>query len=293
LPFNGIKATIDDEGTLSIARRTLLGATLITGALLLFLLFRDRSDALRIRSRFLEENRRFLVDLPPSYALQSQRRYPVLYLLDGGDRRQHSRDLPLYTRARETLSWIRNSGGPELILVGIDNVSRERDMLPIKRPEIAVDGGGAAKFCRFITRELIPEIEKKYRCSGERILYGESYGGLFAFYVLAQKKNHFRHILAISPAVGAADHYLQQKLAERFRQQKHLPASVVVIYGEKDAPLVTCCTPQLFDMMKAVKPRNMILKMLVLKGKGHNPHQALKLSLKMVYPARQGTRSGF
>ena len=64
---------------------------------------------------------------------------------------------------------------------------------------------GEANFLAFLTDELIPAIEQKYRTQPLRILLGHSQGGLFAHYAMTERPATFQWILSIdAPLAGFA-----------------------------------------------------------------------------------------
>jgi predicted alpha/beta superfamily hydrolase len=160
-----------------------------------------------LHSKVLNEDRGVDVYVPPSYA-KGNERYPVLYLLDGNG---HFLDTVGLTR------FLARGGGlgsqiPELIVVSVLNTDRNRDLAPIPKPnlhdgvwtrrlvsETLPTAGGADKFLRFLTEELIPKIDGQYRTAPFRILFGHSLGGLFALYAFKYSPDVFRGIIAASP----------------------------------------------------------------------------------------------
>lgn len=94
---------------------------------------------------------------------------------------------------------------------------RVRDYLyPLALPpdEIKAPGGGE-QFRQFISRELLPSIDSKYRTTTkDRSLLGHSFGGYFALYTLLnQAKNktrEFQNFVAASPPVWYNNYYLNQ-----------------------------------------------------------------------------------
>jgi len=63
-------------------------------------------------------------------------------------------------------------------------------------------GGGGAKFQAFLTEELRPFLEAKYPLDPRKaILYGHSFGGLFAANVLADTPDAFDGYVIASPSV--------------------------------------------------------------------------------------------
>ena len=132
-----------------------------------------------VHSTRLNEDRALIVYLPPRYE-SSGHSYPVLYLLDG------NRDAMLEALAA-TGSLERNKFMPEIIVVGIANVDRDRDMMPLSTKQYPVPKPGAEAFLGFIGDELVPYIDQKYRARGPRLLCGKSLSGLFALYAFLTK----------------------------------------------------------------------------------------------------------
>jgi pimeloyl-ACP methyl ester carboxylesterase len=63
-------------------------------------------------------------------------------------------------------------------------------------------GGGGARFQSFLTEELRPFLEAKYPLDPEKaILFGHSFGGLFAANVLAESPDEFNGYVIGSPSV--------------------------------------------------------------------------------------------
>ena len=127
-------------------------------------------ERLVFHSEVLGEERTMLIALPKGYH-DMKEGYPVLYVLDG--------EFFFYQAysAVQFLSectYIRTPPVPQMIVVGIVNVDRNRDYTPNHTP---VQGGlryptsgGANKFLEFVRSELFPEIEARYRTQPYRIL---------------------------------------------------------------------------------------------------------------------------
>lgn len=145
----------------------------------------------RIHSQILDEDRDYRVSLPASYRWAANRRYPVLYLLDGRTRFGHT------ATSVETLAAAGDI--PEMIVVGIDSTKRRtRDFTPTDW-EAITGGGGADDYKRFVSAELIPSIEREYRTNGYRILSGHSLGGTFVLHCLSAEPTLFHAYFAIAP----------------------------------------------------------------------------------------------
>lgn len=181
----------------------------------------DTVERIVLKSRVLGEERPILVRLPAGYR-GSPERYPVLYLTDGDGHLRHT---------TASIAYLAGLGQcPELIVVGIPNTERTRDLTPTERAAPAGGaptggapgsakpaGGGADRFLRFIETELMPEVERKYRTAPYRILAGHSLGGLFAVHALVSRGELFHAYWAVSPALGWGGQSMVKQAESRFR----------------------------------------------------------------------------
>ena len=149
-----------------------------------------------IESSNLSEQRSVVVQLPKSYQTHPNKRYPVIYRLDGAG------NLPLINAVLERLQ--ENDQAPEVIVVAIESTNRLRDFYPTvnKEPQGPVgEGGGAAKFLAFVEQELMPLVNKQYRTHDYRVIAGASAAGVFALYAMQADPELFQAHIAYSPAV--------------------------------------------------------------------------------------------
>lgn len=181
----------------------------------------------------LDEQRDYLVHLPVSYDQQPDRRYPVIFVLDGSSQDVH-------TAASAALM---DSIGvmPEVIVVGIPNVSghsRQRDYTPPGMLQDLDDKdspeGRADAFLAFVRDELIPEIDEHYRTSSTRMLAGNSRGGLFVVYALATEPALFDAWIANSPALWRNDGEMVQRLDRFLMDHPALHARLFLSLGSEE-----------------------------------------------------------
>jgi enterochelin esterase-like enzyme len=213
-------------------------------------------------------------------------------LLDGGDQRQHSAERTLYSRSVAVLAAIQKDGVSPTLLVGVENRDRILDFTPIERPDLYVGGGGALAFIRFLETELVPFVEARWPVGSRRILYGESYGGLLVLDALARGSGVFTDYIAVSPTVGVWPDGLAAALRQRMAARSAAaaraeiggsPRNVFVVYGERDAPLVTEFTPSLARLLEAGRPPTWRIGVEVLPRAGHNPPESLARGLQFVF----------
>lgn len=140
-------------------------------------------------SKVLGEERTLLVSLPDAYG-RSKARYPVLYLTDAETQFAHTSATAAFLA--------RNGFMPGVIVVGIVNTDRTRDLTPSRDPQFP-GSGGADRFLEFLETELVPFVEATYRTAPFRIFAGHSAGGTFAFHAMRVKPDLFQAIVAVSP----------------------------------------------------------------------------------------------
>lgn len=197
----------------------------------------------RLHSEVLGEDRTYFVYLPPSYE-ESDRRYPVIYVLDGDVHRLKAVAGMLEGLSTETLG----RQVTEAIVVAIpnsENAIRERDLTPTNIPQWTFkdrvldefDGniGNAANYLRFFKQELIPAINAAYRTSDKRVLVGESFGGLFAANALLTDSSVFSDYLIIDPTSLWDNNYLNRTYKQRHFAQQHPVAKVFIGFANNSA----------------------------------------------------------
>jgi hypothetical protein len=129
----------------------------------------------------------------------------------------------------------RNGRMSEMIVVGITNTDRTRDLSPTKasNPAQAPTAGGADNFLKFIATELIPEIEKRYRVQPYRVLAGHSLGGLFVVHTLITRPELFNSYVAVSPSLQWNDEVTLRRAEEFFKDRKELRATLFTSLGNE------------------------------------------------------------
>ena len=224
-----------------------------------------------IHSHILNEERRIRVYLPITYE-SSQKYYPVLYVLDAESERQINGCISTVEHLRK------KEGGPEMIIVGIWNTNRNRDMIPESVPH-RPGSGGSSRFLDFIRKELIPFVEDNYRASETSLLYGASNAGLFTVYASLVSPESFDVYVASSPMIGHCPDLIQDKREAFLNRQYQAPRVLFMIYGTKDSPRVTDFVPEFYRTMKARSPKNFLIELEILEGEGHVPASSLHRGL--------------
>ncbi len=179
-----------------------------------------------VYSNILGEKRKIWIHVPDTSnntIYGSARHFPVVYLLDG--------DAHFYSVVGmiQQLSEINgNQICPDMIVVGIPNTDRTRDLTPTHvgksfymDSNATKTSGGGEKFIAFLEKELIPYIDARYPTSPYRMLIGHSFGGLLVVNTLIHHPELFNTYVAIDPSLWW-DHQKLLKQAEvDFDQKKY------------------------------------------------------------------------
>ena len=112
---------------------------------------------------------------------------------------------------REAVDIRYQSGFPNVIIVGVENVDRGRDLTFAPGDE-APNGGGADTFLAHLSSELLPYLDANYRTSGHVTLFGHSAAGLFGAYALVHEPDLFDAYILASPTLRWADFQLVEPL---------------------------------------------------------------------------------
>ena len=168
----------------------------------------------KLHSQILNEDRLLLVNLPNGYN-ETSISYPVLYILYGGHVQGYFAEaVHIVNRLNEACRI------PDMIIVGVKNVDRYRDCLPINRNG---EPGGAENFLESFANELIPFIDKSYRTKDFRILLGPQAGAAFGVYTLIENPELFRVNIITNPFwIRSNREYLLTKTSDFFGKEGSL-----------------------------------------------------------------------
>lgn len=180
------------------------------------------------------------VSLPEGYEEDSERTYPVVYLLDADYSFLLARQVAEHLWQRDHLA--------ELILVGVAydgperyRLNRTRDYTPTFQPdggygpEVQVHSGGGPAFLEFLETELQPHINDAYRTTtDDRTLVGHSYGGLFATNVMLTRPEAFERYVIVSPSLWYDDHLAMTLEEEAANQRDDLGVRTFMAVGDQE-----------------------------------------------------------
>lgn len=139
------------------------------------------------QSEVTGEQQQLQVYLPESYTENTSKKYPVLYLLDGQNWFSTGVSLLKVFTGSET----GYKSMPDFIVVGITtNWKKRREFF---------GSSNTTNTINFIENEVITFIDKNFRTSNERMLFGWQFAGGFVINTLAEKPELFNGYLAATP----------------------------------------------------------------------------------------------
>jgi predicted alpha/beta superfamily hydrolase len=176
-----------------------------------------------ISSKALGEDRTILVRVPAGYERSTQR-FPVVVMLDA-----HPPQNAIMASIIESQA---NAGVmPEMILVGIQNTNRTRDLSPTKTDREGTGGGD--KFLDFIETEVLPFVDKNYRTQPYRVFAGHSLGGLAVVYSMISRPDLFNGYIAASPVLHWDKNFPINKSSELFKTRKDWKKTLFIALGNE------------------------------------------------------------
>jgi predicted alpha/beta superfamily hydrolase len=221
------------------------------------------------------EFREFYVSLPDNY-LASGEKYPVLLMLDGE-----------FNFNSGTIGGLRHAAQlgemPDFIIVGIPNTDRGKDCFPeeLTYGDGSKAGGRADRFLDFIREELVPHIEKNFRCQKLRVLYGTSNTGFTAVYALFHSPELADYYVAVS-ATLRVPYFLSQR-DQLVRDFKGGERKLSLVMGENDFPTILSQNGELKEKCDVIAPVGLSCRFAVIENAGHVPDNALLLGLRRLF----------
>jgi len=163
-----------------------------------------------LHSKILDEDRKIWIHIPKDEVDYEgvDLKYPVLYLLDGNG--HFSSVVGMIERLSSKYS---DRAIPKMIVVGIENTDRTRDLTPTKgnsahpyvSESLAEQSGGGENFLKFIKEELMPYIESNSPANSYKMFVGHSFGGLTVMHAFRHHTSFFNSYIAIDPSMSWSD----------------------------------------------------------------------------------------
>lgn len=211
-------------------------------------------DSLKLKnfySKVLNEERKIIIHLPLNYTKESNKKYPVMYVLDAS-----KFDFDISERL---FSYSSAGTVPECIIVGLMNNKgkRECDLTPpfmqTEVDDTTSQFGQGDQFLKFIDTELIPHIDSNYRTSGYKTISGHSRSGIFVLYTLLEKPSLFNARFCYSTPAWRFDNLIIKKLEFSLKNQKQSAGYLFLCVGENENQNIKESFHTLNETLKKVK----------------------------------------
>jgi predicted alpha/beta superfamily hydrolase len=205
----------------------------------------ERARTWTLESRALGQTRTLDVSLPSDYERNPERRYPVLYVLDGDWEQEMAAAIARFYADAGVV--------PPMIVVGLRTADRFHTLTTTPapgRPAPAEPGnaGGADAFLRFVGDELVPWAARTFRTDSMRVLVGHSLGGLFTAHALAERPTLFTGWVLLEPSLWWNDGRERNAMVAALRSPAGRHARVMAVNMERlgldttrwggDAPMI-------------------------------------------------------
>jgi predicted alpha/beta superfamily hydrolase len=180
-------------------------------------------QTIEFTSKILNEKRDIFIYTPTGYE-ESNRKYPTLYITDGAEN---------FFIATAIVNFLSRSGQiPQMIVVGIPNINRNRDLSPSIIQGTSNPGGGDT-FLTFFEDELIPYIDKPYRTNNYRVLFGHSLGGMFANYAMFIRPELFNAFITASPYLYYDNEFVIKEAASKLDNLSNFDRQLFITLGNE------------------------------------------------------------
>jgi predicted alpha/beta superfamily hydrolase len=171
------------------------------------------------------------------------RGFPVIYVLDGD---------AWFGTAIEIAKMREYEKLAPAIIVGVGyagrrffDLRRSYDFTPpgsvdAQSKEEGIAIGGADEFLAFMNEKLKPWVRKRHRVDPDaEILFGHSFGGLFALHAMFTAPESFDVFLIASPSILFSDHIVLKREAAFLANPKRTAVRALVTVGEFEYPVLS------------------------------------------------------
>ena len=212
----------------------------------------DFGVRISIASKILGESRNLYVNVPDGYS-KTDKRYPVLYVLDGGNHFNHSVVATQYLQKLDRI--------PELIIVAIPNNegTRYRDLSLEKE-----------NFILFIKNEVMSYVDKSYLTTGRNTLFGSSSAGSFTIDLLSSEPELFENYIASSPFLNTNNSEIYKKFLKTIDEQAQEKSLYFSLTGQaEEGKGRTNSVNQFVDLLTEKPPKKLDWRYEFLANQAH------------------------
>lgn len=185
---------------------------------------------LQLHSEILNENRE--LNIYVSNYFDSTKTSAVLYLLDGSLNEDFMHVAGLIQFFDMTFEI------PQTIVVGIANVDRKRDFTFATSDDALKKefptAGHSDLFIQFIEKELQPFIGNEFKVNEQKMIIGQSLGGLLATEILLKRPQLFTKYFITSPSLWWDNHSLLLQTEKYLLNESSYTPDVYIAVGKEE-----------------------------------------------------------
>ncbi len=205
----------------------------------------DINYSLSVKSEYLKSGENVLVYLPKTYH-EGNRKYPVLYILDGQW---------YFLNGVAIQETLRGDGlMPEMIVIGVDYKSRKyHDSLHFNHREA---------LSKYIQEELTSFVDQNYRTNEERIIFGWENPSFMVCDFLFQENPRFSGFIASNGG------YVEEAMLQAFQAYKGKELYFFLANSKKDIYTIKSSN-ELAEKLSASEPDNLKWKYASFNNETH------------------------
>jgi uncharacterized protein len=222
------------------------------------------------------------VVLPPTYAKAPNKRYPVLYLMDGDALTL----LAAYALPRMEVKAVI----PELIVVGVGYPGaseRDWDYGPLSQTYWKMPRNrGAENFIRVLEEGIVPLIDERYRTvPSNRGIGGHSLGGLLSAYALVHASDTFNHFWISSASLFWDEDKVLSQAAEFMAHHSDPGVRVFADAGGEESSIMQGSVERLQQTFETAHWARSAFHLAILPGEVHTtvPSTAFADAITFLY----------
>lgn len=201
---------------------------------------------LQLHSEILSENRELNIYVTEYF--DSTKSSAVLYLLDGSLNEDFMHVAGLIQFFDMTFQI------PQIIVVGIGNVDRKRDFtFATTDEELKKEfptAGHSDLFIQFIEKELQPFIGNQFKVNEQKMLIGQSLGGLLATEILFKRPQLFTKYFITSPSLWWDNHSLLIQTEKYLLNETSFTPDVYIAVGKDEDKIMIRDAKSFFKKIK-------------------------------------------
>jgi predicted alpha/beta superfamily hydrolase len=179
-----------------------------------------------IPSKAFGSDRKITVHLPPSYAEDSTRAFPVAYLFDG----QFEPYLAMVSGMMDYYS--QTNDGVEMIIVAVHTDDRFEEFVPEAKTDPDDRKTYSTRLTESLEEEVFPFVSSHYRTTDFKLGIGHSLGGTFLLYEAFRDHSPFAAIIAASPNTTVND--MTKMIPQYLDQAPEMTTFLYITGGDTD-----------------------------------------------------------